>query len=268
MRPPAPNTTSFEKVKKMPRRFFVEPEKLQYPYSTLTGQDLAHARNVLRLKPGDEVALFDGSGVEHIGRIASVSAKEAVVEMIGKKDPEPEPSVAIDIAQAFLKEKKMDLCIRALTELGTARWRPFFSERSVPVPDAKRLVSRVLRWEKIMKEAAKQCRRNRLVEIAAPVSFDDALQAAETSDIKIMFWENATRPLDPKIFPDGKNEIRTVFALVGPEGGFSGKEARKALDAGFATVGMGPRILRAETAVLACAALLQYCFGDMGKKIP
>ncbi len=251
----------------MIRRFFISADQLQYPVSTLTGSDFNHLKNVLRLKTGDQIALFDGSGTEYTGRIADLSGGEATVEILEKREPSTCEAVRIGIAQAFLKDKKMDLLIKGLTELGIHGWQPFFSERSVPTPDRKRLASRADRWEKIMREAVKQCRRTRLVEIGPAVSFEEVLRSGASADAKIIFWEKAAELLNEKKFAASKKNIRSVYALIGPEGGFSEKEAEMAVNEGFVAVGMGPRILRAETAALAAAVLLQYHFGDMGKNL-
>ena len=248
----------------MRRRFFISPDHLKYPVSKLTGQDLKHAKNVLRLKPGDEIVLFDGSGAEHVGRILEISTSHAVVEMVGRHTIEESHAVEITIAQAFLKDKKMDVSVRQLTELGIHRWQPFFSKRSVPKPDGKRLASRAERWEKIAREASKQCGRSRLPEIGIPLFYDDLLKLGQAADAKIIFWECAAEPLAAKIAHGENSEIETVFAIVGPEGGFEEKEVLCAAQMGFSPVGMGPRILRAETAALTAATLMQFIFGDMG----
>ena len=248
----------------MVRRFFIQSEQLKVPFSILTGSDFNHLKNVLRLKPGDMIVLFDGVGTEYSGRIVKFSSAEAVVEIIDRKEAEAEQAVSIVIAQAFLKDKKMDLLVRGLTELGVYRWNPFFSERSIPTPDPKRLASRADRWEKIMKEAVKQCRRRRLMEIGAAVSYEEALRSGVSADVKIIFWEKATETLSKKRIAVPEQNIRSVYALIGPEGGFSQSEAERAIEEGFEPVGMGRRILRAETAALAAAALLQFLFGDMG----
>lgn len=250
------------------RRFFIPSEHLKFPVSVLTGSDLNHLKKVLRLKPGDLIALFDGAGTECTGRIVGISSSEAVVEIVGKEERETEEAVRIVIAQAFLKDKKMDSLARGLTELGIHRWEPFFSDRSIPNPDRKRLASRAARWEKIIREAVKQCGRTRLMEIGPAVSYGEALRSGSSADLKIIFWENAAEPLSEKKIAARGQSIRSVHALIGPEGGFSQKEAERAVEEGFEPVGMGRRILRAETAALAAATLLQYLFGDMGENLP
>jgi 16S rRNA (uracil1498-N3)-methyltransferase len=250
----------------MCHRFFLSQTQLENPMSTITGADVNHIKNVLRLKTGDKIFLFDGTGAEYIACIVQLSSGKAVVEIIEKIVSLSESSVHISIAQAYLKEKKMDLLIRQVTELGINHWRPFFSERSIPTPDHKRMHSRIQRWEKIMIAAVKQCRRSYLMEIGQSVSFDEMLVLANDADIKIIFWENADTPLTPDAYSANKHKIRSVFSIIGPEGGFSPNEIKQAVEAGFVPVGIGPRILRAETAAVAACTLLQYLFGDFGQK--
>jgi 16S rRNA (uracil1498-N3)-methyltransferase len=250
----------------MSHRFFLPQKQIKHPMSTVTGADVNHIKNVLRLKLEDHIILFDGTGVEYIARIVQLSSNKIVVELIDKRVLSSESPVHISIAQAFLKEKKMDLLIRQVTELGINYWQPFFSERSIPTPDHKRMYSRVQRWEKIMTEAVKQCRRSRLMEIGQSVSFDELMILAKDADIKIIFWENADSPLSPNAFSFYKHKIRSVYSMIGPEGGFSANEVKHAVEAGFVPVGIGPRILRAETAAVSACTLLQYLFGDFGQK--
>ena len=121
------------------------------------------------------------------------------------------------------------------------------------------------RWEKITKEALKQCRRGRVMEIGETVSFEEMLDLGQFCDLKVAFWEDELRPVHANLLVSGE-QIDTVFSLIGPEGGFTEKEIEKAGNRGFITVGLGPRILRAETATIAACVLLQYLFGDMSQK--
>ncbi len=250
----------------MCHRFFLPQAQLEHPTPAIIGADVNHIKNVLRLKPGDKIFLFDGTGGEYIARIVQLSSGRASVEVIEKIVSFPESPVHISIAQAYLKEKKMDRLVRQVTELGINHWRPFFSERSIPTPDPKRMHARIQRWQKIMLEAVKQCRRSCLMEIGQSVSFDDMLVPAKDADIKIIFWENIGNPLVINDFASNKQKIRSVYSVIGPEGGFSANEVKQAVEAGFVPVGIGPRILRAETAAVAACTLLQYLFGDFGQK--
>ena len=135
-------------------------------------------------------------------------------------------------------------------------------KRSVPVPDKKRLEGRHARWEKITREAVKQCRRSRPMRIEPVRTFQETLELAESYERKFIFYEDATSVLSPD--PVGSAKPAGVFVLIGPEGGFDRAEVDTARQKGFVSLGMGPRILKAETAALTAGALLQFAFGDMG----
>lgn len=248
------------------RCFHIEQSNLGEPSLIISGSDAKHIKNVLRLKPGDKIMLFDGKGLEYEAEIVALAPKKVKVSVIRSLSSALEPSVKIIIAQAFLKDRKMDGLVRQLTELGIAKWIPFISDRSVPRPDRKRLADRSKRWEKIAKEALKQCRRNCIPEISPLASFEDIMDIGRTCNLKIIFWENETEPLDFKFLKPDVRDDGTIFVMMGPEGGFTPQEIEIARDSGFVTAALGPRILRAETATIAACTLLQYLFGDMGKK--
>jgi len=251
------------------RYFFIDPENISDASALIRGSDAKHIRNVLRLKPGNKIGLFDGKGSEYEAEIVSVSAGSVEVSLIQRVAAITESPVQIIIAQAMLKDKKMDGLIRQLTELGICRWLPFYCERSVPKPAKAHLEARTQRWEKIAKEAMKQCRQAVMPEINAPVSFEAALEIGKSCDMKIIFWENEKQTFFSDFSEKPANSDKkydTVFAVLGPEGGFSVYEVEIAKNHGFFTAGLGPRILRAETATLAACTLLQYFFGDMTEK--
>ena len=157
----------------------------------------------------------------------------------------------------------MDHLLPALSELGVARFIPMITRRSVAVPNTRGGQTRQERWQKIALQALKQCRRSRPMEIDPVRSFSEVLQLAVEAELKVLFWE------------DERNEVlsglvslagpRSIIALVGPEGGLEETEVQAAVEQGFRRVGLGPRILRAETAALAASALLQFLFGDLGQ---
>ena len=157
----------------------------------------------------------------------------------------------------------MDSLIPSLCELGMSRWMPFISQRSVPRPHKKRLDARLERWQKIARESLKQCRRSLLPRISAPVSFEEVLEFGRSSDLKILFWEQATGLLDRNAFTDRINPVKQALIVLGPEGGFADQEVEKASKLGFTISGLGPRILRAETATIAACTLIQHLFGDL-----
>jgi 16S rRNA (uracil1498-N3)-methyltransferase len=245
------------------RRFFIEPDTADNPVVSITGSEARHIKNVLRLKAGDTIRLFDGTGVEYEAAIVHLTAGRAELSIISKETAVAESPIELAIAQGYLKEKKMDSLIRQLCELGMSRWMPFISQRSVPRPDEKRLDARMQRWQKIARESLKQCRRSVLPKISAPVAFDEVLEFGRSCDLKILFWEQETRALDRKALTDSVNPVKQAFIVLGPEGGFADQEIEKARELGFTISGLGPRILRAETATIAACTLIQFLFGDL-----
>lgn len=248
-------------------RFYITTDAISGNEATLTGQDAKHLATVLRLKPGDRVELVDGKGTKAKAEIRSVSPQIASLTIVEKSEAISESPVHITIAQGMLKDKKMDMLIRHLTELGICEWLPFFSSRSIPKPDAKRLKSRLERWNRISREALKQCGRSMVPVIGEPLQFVDLLARGAAFDERIAFWENATAPIGD-VPRQNLKPIKRVIVLIGPEGGFSEDEIEAAKNNGFDSYSLGPRILRAETASITSAALVQHFFGDLGKNTP
>ena len=177
-----------------------------------------------------------------------------------------ESSLQITVAQGILKDRKMDGLVRQLTELGVSRWVPFIAERSVPRPDAQRFQARKKRWEKIAREAVKQCRRGRIPDICDLRTFEEMLALGTASDLRIVFWENETEPVRLSDFPETGVDHSQAFIVLGPEGGLTNAEIALAKSRGFITAALGPRILKSDTATVTACVIVQYLFGDMGQK--
>jgi 16S rRNA (uracil1498-N3)-methyltransferase len=247
------------------RRFYIAPDQISKDEPRLTGSDAHHLCNVLRLKAGDRIVIFDGSGSSYQARIKTADRKTVKLSIERPLPAPSEPSLNFTLAQGFLKDKKMDLLVRQLTELGVTRLAPYFAQRSVPTPDPERLRARYHRWEKITLEAMKQSGRSKPMALTPAVSFDQTLEKARSYDLKLIFWENITA--SPPLPATDARKPGKLFVMIGPEGGFDPTEIEKATAEGFQTISMGPRILRAETAALAAAALVQFHFGDMSQKL-
>jgi 16S rRNA (uracil1498-N3)-methyltransferase len=246
------------------RYFFIEPAALQKPVVAIEGSEVRHIKNVVRLKPGDKIRVFDGEGFEYDASIDRFCADRVEIK-IGRKFPGTKESpVQIAVAQALLKEKKMDRLLRHLCELGVTRWIPFICERSVPTPGQKRLSARAQRWNKIVKESCKQCQRSKLPEIINTLTFEDILEYGQSCDLKIVFYENESATLKSLKAPNPPATPRKILLILGPEGGFSDQEIENARAAGCVVAGLGSRILRAETAAIAACTLMQFLYGDMG----
>ena len=232
----------------------------------IDGPDARHIQHVLRLKPGDRIGLFDGRGMKYTAAIDAVLPKGVRVRVIAAQQSGGESPVAITVAQAILKDRKMDRIVRQLTELGVCAWLIFSARRSVPKPDPRKLAARGERWKRITREAVKQCHRGRVMEILPSVTFNEMLLEAKPYDLRVVFYENEPASPTAKTGLPPAGTIRRIFAVIGPEGGFADNEIEAARAAGFVTAGLGPRILRADTAAVAAAALLQFLYGDLGEK--
>lgn len=242
------------------RRFFVSRDAFSEETAVITGSDAHHIRNVLRLKCGDRIRVFDGSGLEYVATISSMT--DTCVELrLGEKINSAEESpFRLSIGQALLKAQKMDFIVQKMTELGVFALYPFTCERSIPTGDIKKLSHKKNRWEKIAIEAAKQCNRHILPVIHDVQHLTSILADCQKNDLKIMLWEKVSDNNLKGVLTQAPAPEK-VCVLIGPEGGFSSREAEEAVRAGFIPVGLGRRVLRAETATLAIISIIQYELG-------
>jgi 16S rRNA (uracil1498-N3)-methyltransferase len=245
------------------RRFYAPPVAFTLDKQTvsLSADEAQHARNVLRLQPGDEVYVFDGAGKEFRCAVREFARDGALLNVLEEVEPaRPESPLDLTLAIALLKGEKFDLVVQKACELGVSRIVPVATSRAdvrIRKDDARR---KVTRWQRIALEAAKQCGRARLMEIEEPVAFKALIdRPAEEGDLRLMFAERngtslaeVTRESPPK-----------VFALIGPEGGWADEEIELARTDAFEIVTLGGRTLRAETAAIAIVSLLQHRFGDL-----
>ncbi len=249
------------------QKFTIDPKQIsdasKDPKISITGQDARHMGKVLRLKPGDPVSMTDGKGIDYQGQVLTIAQDAVDIKILGQSGSKTESGLDLTVCSAMLKDKKMDGIIRELTQIGVTSWVPFFSKRSVPSPDPKKLDRRLDRWRSIARESLKQCRRSCEVSIPTPCSFEAVLDMASGATHCIAFWEesNRTLNLEPMEYPPNSRAI----VLIGPEGGFTEQEILSAEAAGFCPYSLGPRILRAETAALTAAVLIQYLLGDLGR---
>ena len=245
------------------RRFFLEREKILSEKPRLTGPHVKHVRTVLRLKPGDELFLFDGKGSEYRARIIESTPKSVILSVAETFPSTSESPAKITIGQGLLKARKMDGVVRQVTELGIHALIPVIAERSVPKPESKRWTEKERRWKTIAGESLKQCGRSQTPRLSTPISFEALVQASEAYGHKIIFHGNDSEPAFT-LRPDETESPGKVLALIGPEGGFSPDEIRMAVRFGFRCASLGPRVLKADTAVVAVCTILQYLYGDLG----
>ena len=244
-------------------RFLIPPDAVRDGAATVGGQELAHMRKVLRLRPGARVLLWDGEGTEHEALIRDYDGGVAVMTVVRSYRPERESPLAVTLAQAVGKGDKMDWIVEKSTELGVTCVAPFFSSHTVPRFAGDKGARRRERWEKIATAAARQSGRTRVPEIREPDGFDAMLAGDWPCDARLLFWESPSgRGLTS--LGEELGSLHSVLVMVGPEGGFSEEEAASAAAQGFHVVGLGRRILRTETAAVAAVCAVQLLWGDLG----
>ncbi len=244
----------------MTQKFLIPEIHMPPSRYSIQGQDARHIAKVLRLTVTDQIQVTNGEGMDFTAQITAVSRDRVELDIIEVHSSSTESSIAITLCSGMLKDKKMDLVIKHVTQLGICRWIPFFCRRSIPTPDRKRMENRSQRWKSIAQESLKQCQRSRVPEIVPPLNFEQVLDHAVDHDLKIAFWEEETQRLNTlKKAPAGNR----IMVLVGPEGGFTKTELSLAKEKGFSSFSLGPRILRAETASICACTLIQHLLGDM-----
>jgi 16S rRNA (uracil1498-N3)-methyltransferase len=235
------------------RRFYAPPENFHDETVSLNTDETRHLRDVLRLRENETVQVFDGDGREFSCRIEKIKKAETVLEILGKISPSaPVSNLNLTLAVAILKGEKFDLVVQKSVELGVSTFIPITTKRTDV--KLKEFDKRQTRWQKIALEAAKQCGRADLMKIEEPLSFEQFLPTAEGA--KILFAERGGEAFS-KIKKDKK-----ITAVIGCEGGWEDSEIELAKTRHFQIVTFGGRILRAETAAISIAAILQHRFGD------
>jgi 16S rRNA (uracil1498-N3)-methyltransferase len=238
-------------------RVFIDAPLAPGARVTLSGSAAGHVTRVLRLRAGEALTLFNGSGGEFSATLASASDKAVVAAVGAQQRIERESPLALTLAQGVSRGERMDLVVQKATELGVAGLIPVLTERSVVRLDAAQAARKLEHWRAIAIAACEQSGRNRPPQVAAPVPLNEWLRSAAATATKLL--------LSPSValrVPDIAPPAGAVLILIGPEGGLTPEEQGRALAAGFIGVRMGPRVLRTETAAIAALTLLQREFGD------
>lgn len=230
----------------------------------LAEQDLNHVHRVLRLKPGERIAVSDGLGTAFSGHITTSEPKRVRV-FLDHKLPSAESSLDITLLQALSRGEKMDLIIRQAAELGVRRIIPVATMRSIPRLDDHKQEKKNKRWQNIARSAAAQCRRAFIPPVEAVQDLDTALEGFGKHRALIP-WEGETSISLRGVLQQPRPEDGIVLLLIGPEGGFEMSEIEALREAGAETVHLGPRILRTETAAASAAAIIQSAWGDLGER--
>lgn len=229
----------------------------------LKGPQKRYVRDVLRMSRGNAIVLFDGSGTEYLCTITEATQRHVKIRILGRQPGCRESTLHIRIGIGLLKTNKMDLVIQKVSELGAREVYPVATRRAVAALDPDRAEQRRGRWQTIAQEASRQSGRATVADVRPVLSFDQILEQSRDSDLSLLFTTATASPLEA-IARERATGLRRILLLVGPEGGFSPEEEEAALRKGYLAVGLGPRVLRAETAAILAVGLVQYRFGDLG----
>jgi 16S rRNA (uracil1498-N3)-methyltransferase len=237
------------------RRFHAPPTAFTQQTVMLADDEARHLRNVLRLKPGDEVYVFDGLGHEFRSTVSNIKRDMAELHIETEVEPaKPESQLQLNLGVALLKGDKFDLVVQKATELGVTKLSPLITRYAdIHLRDASDATKRVARWQRIALEAAKQSGRAFVPEISLPIAFEDV----EVEGIGVMFSEREGESVE---------SLRAAGLDYGPRRlgrWLADEEIETARARGFHVVTLGGRILRAETAAIAVTVLLQHRFGDL-----
>jgi 16S rRNA (uracil1498-N3)-methyltransferase len=239
-------------------RVYVDPPIAAGKLLVVEGSAANHIARVLRLRSGDELTVFDGSGGEFGARIEELRREAVVVAVEEHRALDRESPLPLTLAQGISRGERMDWIIQKATELGASRIVPVFTKRSVVRLDEKQAARKMQHWRAIAVAACEQCGRNRIPELATPVDFVDVLAAEAAGSTRVVLSPTGDLRVD-----DLKDVAAGITVLIGPEGGLEAAEQAAAIAAGFKAVRLGPRVLRTETAAIAALTIIQRYFGDL-----
>lgn len=225
----------------------------------LTGAAATHLGKVLRLREGEPIVLFDGSGLEYDSQVRSITRHRVVVAVGDGHDPGTESTLEVTLLQGICRSQRMDMLIQKATELGVGSIRPVSCKRSVVRLDGDRGLRKIEHWRQVAISACEQSGRVRIPKISRPGNMVATMEAlADIAGARLLLDPLADGSLGTPL-----DSARRIMLLIGPEGGLADTERDAAVAAGFRPVRLGPRTLRTETAPLAALSILQYLAGDL-----
>lgn len=246
-------------------QFFAEPSQIGENEIILTGSDVNHIRNVLRMRTGEELLISDGLGSTYHCVLKEINEAEVRAGICWKLGGSTELPSRITLFQGLPKSDKMELIIQKCVELGVFRIVPVETKRTVVKLDAKKEQNRLKRWAGISESAAKQSGRGLIPEISPVKSFREALSEAAQLDVVLIPYERAENMSHTRQVLENIRPGQSVGIFIGPEGGFEKEEAEQAVESGAQAVTLGRRILRTETAGMAVLSMLGYLLEDRGE---
>ncbi|MDY5576971.1 MAG: 16S rRNA (uracil(1498)-N(3))-methyltransferase [Lachnospiraceae bacterium] len=238
--------------------FFVTPQAVKENRICITGPDVNHMKNVLRMKTGEEVLISDGEGKDYCCTIDTLSDEEIIVQIIDDNFEGTELSCEFYLFQGLPKNDKMEMIIQKAVELGVKEVIPVATKRAVVKLDEKKADKKIQRWQAISESAAKQSRRGVIPKIQKVMGFGEALTYAQAFHMNLIPYENFKGMKETKEALSKIREGMKVGIFIGPEGGFDEREVALAIEKGVQPISLGKRILRTETAGMAILSVLMF----------
>lgn len=218
-----------------------------------------HAAQVLRLREGDPLVVFDGRGGQYAAAVDALERRSVRVRVGRFEDVERESPARITLVQAVSSGERMDFTVQKSVELGVIAIQPVLTERSVVRLSGERADSRQAHWQRIAAASCEQCGRNRIPPVRPILTLEQYCVEAADGGLRLLLSPDAAKRVRDLDWPeDGR-----VTIAAGPEAGFGAAEETRLAEAGFVPLGLGPRVLRTETAALAAAAALNALYGDL-----
>lgn len=236
--------------------FFVEPDQIGEEMISVTGSDVNHIRNVLRMKPGETVLISSRTGGDYLCEAECFLADQVEFKILEMRESGMELPARIHLFQGLPKGDKMELIIQKAVELGAYRIIPVDTKRTVVRLDAKKEEAKKKRWNAISESAAKQSKRSLVPEVSGVMTLKEALKEAESYGLKLIPYECADGILETRAQIAKAEAGMDIAVFIGPEGGFEETEIEEAKKAGIAPITLGKRILRTETAGLCILSAL------------
>ena len=229
---------------------------------TLPAAVAHYVTHVLRLRVGDTLTAFDGSGQECLLRLTSLSTTHVQGERLTFLTPARQTVQPLILGQGLPKGTKMDLIVEKCSEVGLTTLIPLYTARTVVREAPERLAGKMERWRRIAAAAARQCGRRTLLDVQAPMLWADFCQRYVSMPVKMVCWEEE-RSTDLRHVLGQHAGQSPIVVVVGPEGGITGEEVTMARTYGFTPVSLGPQRLRTETAAIVLTGIIRYSLGEL-----
>lgn len=240
-------------------QFFVEPSQIQGNRIVITGKDVNHIKNVLRMKKGEEISVSNGvDSKEYRCGIEELLEDEVVCTLRFVKEDGMELPSKVYLFQGLPKADKMELIIQKAVELGVFQVIPVSCKRSVVKLDEKKAKSKIARWQGIAEAAAKQSKRGMIPEVKDVMTMKEAIAYSQSCEVKLIPYELAEGMEKTKEIIDSLKPGEDVAVFIGPEGGFEEAEVHAAMESGIVPITLGKRILRTETAGMTVLSWIMY----------